>query len=212
MNTDTKRINQIHESTVVDGQTGEIIQKETNISYSVSREPDYIKLYLRDVLYLKDMPQSLSRFLHSLLKRVTYASEQWGNCVVLNPAIRQAIQEECEYKSLQSVYNNTKKLVEGEILELLAKDVYRLNPYLFGRGEWKDIKKIRAEVNYSKIDGRSFEMNFEHSKTESDKRKEFANELKARAEAMASADSEGFEPPLDGQIDLDDVIDDVVNG
>lgn len=177
----TKKVNQILQSEKVDYKTGEVTEIQTDVSFTVDREPDYIKLYLKDVLYLKDIPQSLSSFLMALVKRVTYASEDWGNCVVLNSSIREAVRKECNYKSMQSVYNNTRKLIKGEILEEVAKDIYRLNPYLFGRGDWREIEKIRAEVSYSKIEGRSFKMNFDHREAEEHEKLEFAKKLQSEA-------------------------------
>lgn len=176
-----KRINQRLQTEKIDCQTGEVVEKQTDISFTIDREPDYIKLYLRDVLYLKDMPQNLSNFLMALVKRVTYASEEWGNCVVLNAAIREAVRKECGYKNMQSVYNNTGKLISGEILEEVAKDIYRLNPYLFGRGDWRDIEKIRTEVSYSKIDGRTFKMNFDLKEAQEAEKIDFAKKLQAEA-------------------------------
>lgn len=178
---ETKKINQILQTEKVDHETGEIIETQTDVTFTVDREPDYVKLYLKDVLYLKDMSQNLSNFLMSLVKRVTYASEEWGNCVVLNASIREVVREECGYKNMQSVYNNTRKLIAGEILEEVAKDIYRLNPFLFGRGDWRSIEKIRTEVSYSKIDGRTFKMNFDRKQAEQKEKLEFAKKLQAEA-------------------------------
>lgn len=193
----TKKINQVLQTEKIDHQTGEVVESQTDVSFTVDREPDYIKLYLKDVLYLKDIPQSLSSFLMALVKRVTYASEDWGNCVVLNSSIREAVRKECNYKSMQSVYNNTRKLIKGEILEEVAKDIYRLNPYLFGRGDWREIEKIRAEVSYNKIEGRSFKMNFDHKEAEEHEKLEFAkklqNEAMAREEQFHNEQNEQLE-------------------
>lgn len=193
MSTETKKINQVIEKSIIDGGTGELISQETNATYTLPKEPDYIKLYIRDILYLQDMPENLTPFLMSLVKRMTYASSDWGNCVVLNAAIRKVIQEECGYKARQTVYNNTRKLIQGGILKEIVKDVYQLNPYIFGRGEWKDIEKIRAEVSYSKIEGRTFKANFEYEEA---KKLKLAEELKSKTQEQTQKD---IQPELKNQ-------------
>lgn len=143
------------EQKVVDKETGEIISTTEASSYHVEREPDYIKLYLQDVLYLSDMPASLNATAMALLKRITYANSEYGNCVVLAPIIRESIREELGLKTTQSVSNNINKLVRGNILTRIDTNVYRFNPYLFGRGEWADIQSLRLNVEYN-LQGRTF--------------------------------------------------------
>lgn len=196
MSSEVKKINQFIEKSIVDGETGEILSQEINAAYTVPKEPDYIKLYIRDILYLQDMPENLTPFLLSLVKRMTYASSDWGNCVVLNAAIRKVIQKECGYKARQTVYNNTRKLIQGGILKEIVKDVYQLNPYIFGRGEWKDIEKIRAEVSYSKIEGRTFKANFEYEEA---KKIKLAEDLKSKMEQSNQVE---IQSELEGQVSM----------
>lgn len=196
MSSEVKKINQLFEKSIVDGETGEILSQEINTAYTIPKEPDYIKLYIRDILYLQDMPENLTPFLMSLVKRMTYASSDWGNCVVLNAAIRKVIQKECGYKARQTVYNNTRKLIQGGILKEIVKDVYQLNPYIFGRGEWKDIEKIRAEVSYSKIEGRTFKANFEYEEA---KKIKLAEDLKSKIEQSNQIE---IQPELEGQVSM----------
>lgn len=196
MSSEVKKINQLFEKSIVDGETGEILSQKINTAYTIPKEPDYIKLYIRDILYLQDMPENLTPFLMSLVKRMTYASSDWGNCVVLNAAIRKVIQKECGYKARQTVYNNTRKLIQGGILKEIVKDVYQLNPYIFGRGEWKDIEKIRAEVSYSKIEGRTFKANFEYEEA---KKIKLAEDLKSKIEQSNQIE---IQPELEGQVSM----------
>lgn len=196
MSSEVKKINQLFEKSIVDGETGEILSQEINAAYTIPKEPDYIKLYIRDILYLQDMPENLTPFLMSLVKRMTYASSDWGNCVVLNAAIRKVIQKECGYKARQTVYNNTRKLIQGGILKEIVKDVYQLNPYIFGRGEWKDIEKIRAEVSYSKIEGRTFKANFEYEEA---KKIKLVEDLKSKIEQSNQVE---IQPELEGQVSM----------
>lgn len=40
--------------------------------------------------------------------------------------------------------------------------MYRFNPYIFGKGDWQDISRLRLEINYDEIMGRTFKANIEY--------------------------------------------------
>lgn len=138
----------------VDGQ-GEVLELEEQESTKTihKQEPPYIKLYIEDMLYMADMPKSLSGLTYSLLKRARYAKE--GLRVDVSTYVKHEILAECGYEKLQSLTNALGKLCKGEIIRRLGTGTYQLNPWLFGRGEWKDIDNIRATWNYS-LKGRTF--------------------------------------------------------
>lgn len=151
------KIHQSTELTEFDGTTGEITKQTTSNVISWGAEPDYVKLYLQDVLYLSDMPTQYTAALMSLLRRTSYAGDEYGMCVVLVPAIKDQICKELGFQKRQSLDNVLNKLVKGEILFRVERGMYRLNPYLFGRGTWSDIAKIRMEVTYIPGEGRTFQ-------------------------------------------------------
>lgn len=146
-----------------DGNTGEITKSKETIVTAHGSEPDYVKLYLQDILYLKDMPPQYSAVLLSLLKRASYAGDDLGMCVVLAPIIRKQICEEVNLKGPQSLANVLQKLVKGEILIWKDRGVYQLNPWLFGKGKWADISSLRLEVNYYPNSGRTFKTVIENA-------------------------------------------------
>ncbi|KLV27094.1 replication/maintenance protein RepL, partial [Priestia megaterium] len=71
----------------------------------------------------------------------------YGNQLVLNAALKRQIAEEIDL-SVSSINNAITKFVKGELLERIDTGLYRVNPHLFGKGEWKDIAKIRLEVAF----------------------------------------------------------------
>ena len=127
-------------------------------------EPNYIKLYIDDILYLKDLPTKLGNVLNALLPYAVYAKEDRGVEIFLNSAIKRRIISDIGYKSLGSLDNALSQLVSGEILYRHERGVYELNPYLFGKGEWKDIAKRRIEISYDGIKGRTFKTVYEQKK------------------------------------------------
>ncbi|EGI2115158.1 hypothetical protein FH832_003229 [Listeria monocytogenes] len=123
-------------------EDGSIRYQEEDLTVNWGKEPNYIKLYLDTVLYLKDLPKGLNTILYALLKRMSY-----GNQLVLNAALKRQIAEEIDL-SVSSINNAITKFVKGELLERIDTGLYRVNPHLFGKGEWKDIAKIRLEVAF----------------------------------------------------------------
>ena len=140
--------------TEYDGQTGEVPRQNQTINWGA--EPDYIKLYLQDVLYLSDMPPQYGKLLMALLKRTSYANADQGMRIVLAPIIKREICEEVGYATVQTFDNNLSKLVKGGLLHRVDRGVYCLNPRLFGRGPWTDIAELRINVSYDPETGRTF--------------------------------------------------------
>ena len=149
------KINQSIETSMMNEQ-GEIVSKRANKTLSWGNEPSYIKLYLQDVLYLSDMPTKHSAVLYELLKRATYAGEKDGMQVIINSSLKRRIQEALDFKNISSIHNAITDLVKGKILYRADVGMYNFNPYLFGKGEWQDIARLRLEVNYDDIKGRTF--------------------------------------------------------
>lgn len=129
--------------TVID-ENGVIKRKEEDRTIDWGREPNYIKVYLDTILYLKDLPKGLNGILTAFLKRMSY-----GNQLVLNAALKRQIAKEVGL-SMSSINNAITKFVKGEILIREDTGLYRVNPHLFGKGDWSDIAKIRLEVVFDK--------------------------------------------------------------
>lgn len=150
-------IKQSCETMVFDEKTGQMVTKRANKVLNWGDEPRYIKLYLEDVMYLSDMPKQYAGLTMALLKRVSYAGDEDGMCVTLIPRIKKAICKELEWKNEKSLNNALSKLVEGKILYRIDRGLYRFNPYLFGKGDWQDIGRLRMEIGYDAIKGRTFQ-------------------------------------------------------
>lgn len=139
---DKKRISQEITTQMVD-ENG-VLTKELKhqLSY-VEREPDYVKLYIGDILRLKDIPRSGNEILLAILKRMTY-----NNDIALFAPVKREIANELKIKEI-----TVSKAIELFTLKsiLLRKDrgLYLINPYFFGIGRWEKIKEIRMQIVYS---------------------------------------------------------------
>ena len=155
------RILQSVETSVMNDR-GELVSKRANQTLSWGDEPAYVKLYLQDVMYLHDMPKQYAGLTACLLRRVSYAGDEDGMCVTLVPRIKKSICNEMGWKRTSTLDNALQKLIAGKIIYRLDRGIYKFNPYLFGKGDWQDIARLRLEINYSEIEGRTFKTNVDY--------------------------------------------------
>lgn len=147
--------------------------KRVNRILNGDDKPQYIKLYLQDILYLSNLPKNHEKILFELLKRTTYAGEKYGMEVVLNASIKKRIAETLGIKNIRSINNALSDLVKGKILFRTDTGLYTLNPHLFGKRDWQDISKLRLTIDYdATISDRTFKIYYEYkSKDEQAKEK-----------------------------------------
>jgi hypothetical protein len=101
-----------------------------------------VKLYLKDLAHLRELPAWVSGVLYELLQRMDYNNE-----IILNSTIKKRIADELSLV-LGTIDNALVKFVQRDILFRQDKGVYLANPYLFGKGLWEDIEEIRMKVTY----------------------------------------------------------------
>lgn len=144
------KINQLQDTveTVMD-ENGEVNQYRhtTTTTYNLGQEPPYIKLYLDTILYLQDIPQSCSGVLFALLKRMTYADDEEGQVIYTNSDMKKKIAKSLGI-TISYLDNILSDLVKGEVLERTGRGTFKVNSTLIGKGEWKDIGKLRLNVTF----------------------------------------------------------------
>lgn len=131
----------VYEKELIDKQTGEVIQTYTESV--LPKEPDFIKLYLDDIGMLKGIPTWTNSVLTELLKLMSYKNQ-----IVLNSTVKHDIASDLKI-AIKSVDNALGLLVKQGILTRRGTGVYIASPLLFGKGEWKDIRKLRLTIEYS---------------------------------------------------------------
>jgi len=133
---------------IIDMNTGEIVRREENITRSFPSEPPYIKLYLRDILYLSDLPKTHDKILLALLKKANWANAEYGMVVTLSAGMKRIMTKELNIKNVRTINNALSDFVKADVVKRIDTGIYQLNPYLFGRGDWQDIAKLRMTVTY----------------------------------------------------------------
>ena len=76
--------------------------------------------------------------------------------VIVNSALKRRIAKELNFKNIGSISNAITDLVKGKILIRKDVGIYQFNSYLFGKGDWQDIARLRLEIDYDDIKGRTF--------------------------------------------------------
>lgn len=136
------------ESQSIDTSTGELLSEKRVIKRLVSKEPDFIKLYLDDVMLLSDIPKSKSDVLYLILRKMNYDNE-----ITVVSSHKRAIAKELNC-SMINIDKTLKLLVDKGILYRKERGVFIANPRLFGRGNWEDIEQLRLSIDYDKTTGK----------------------------------------------------------
>ena len=133
-----KKINAITErEEIIDG---EVTKKEVIKTYTLDKEEDYIKVYIKHIMYLNNLPQGLHPLIYQLVKYVTY-----GNQIVLTAGIKRKIASDMGM-SVHTINAYISSLVKKDILIRVDRAMYILNPVIFGKGNWSEIVKLREAL------------------------------------------------------------------
>lgn len=142
----------IETTEVIDYGTGEV-KSSTTVKRVRGDEPNYIKLYLGDIAYLHGLSVPTRDLLNELLKYVTYGTQE----IMLNAIAKKRIVE-ATGMAMQTLNNKLQDLLRVGIIDRVAVGTFVLNPYLFGKGDWKTINELRdrnihLEITYDKDTG-----------------------------------------------------------
>lgn len=139
-----KRVIRESTNTTIDTETGEVKNVSNTKETVVDREPDYIKLYIDNIIKLNDLPKATNGILNNLLKNMNYENE-----IVIVSHVKKRIAEDMGIKA-NTIDHNLRKLVNKGVLTRVGRGVYKANPFLFGRGKWQDIRELRMSITYNK--------------------------------------------------------------
>jgi len=127
----------------IDTADGTLIAQTTQQITFVEREPDYVKLYITDIMKLNNLPKSCNSLLMELLRKANYSNE-----IIIVKSIRLEICKRLDIAEI-TFRKGMELFIDKGILTRKDKNVFIANPFLFGRGSWDNIKNIRLMVNYN---------------------------------------------------------------
>ena len=147
-------------TTSIKKEDGSLLEERKITTSFMEREPDYVKLYIKDILRLSDIPNSGNSILYAILKRMTY-----NNDIALYAPVKREIAMELDLKEV-TVSKAIELFTNKSILIRKDRGLYIINPYFFGRGKWEEIRKIRLEIVYSASGRMMMKTEFEDSFSE----------------------------------------------
>lgn len=119
--------------------TGELLSltKEVTDINTIPVEPNYLKLYIEDLGLLKKLSGSEINILLYVAAQADYSGE-----VHLPLLVKGRVAESVGVK-VQAVNNAIVKLSAKGLIKRIGTSVYILNPDLFAKGKWRDIREQR---------------------------------------------------------------------
>ena len=132
---------------------GEVMYDDTVKQTKVGKDPPFIKIYTDCMLVLNNVDTALSAPLIAFGNHMTFANDKslaFRHVVRTDSMVRNDIAHRCGVSDVM-VKKWIQKFVEAEIFIPIIENgkrkrgVYYVNPWVIGKGEWKDIKKLRGE-------------------------------------------------------------------
>jgi len=133
----------VYSRSVMDGTTGEVIQKEW-VTRKVVSNVHFVKVYFEDISTLFKLSHSSFRVLYSLAEYIEYNTNDFH----LNRLRRVEISEKCQI-TLNTFNSSFAKLVQKNLVIKLGGSSYRLNPKIFFNGEEIErMKVLEFKITY----------------------------------------------------------------
>lgn len=126
--------------------TGEVIERTETKYKNVSQEPNYVKVYVDAVIALlgKDKTSKESDVLLILAKNMTYVNEEMPNKVNIDKVLKDHIIHSLGMKP-GTLKNMLTGFVKKDVIRRIGKGVYQLNPFMFAKGNWSNIRRIQMD-------------------------------------------------------------------
>lgn len=142
--------------TEFDSTTGELTRVLATENAYVGKEPDYVKIYTDCQLVFNHLDVALSPYIVAFGKWMTFANFENPDyrCTVRTGEIERQDVAKCVGVSDSMVKKAIKQLIDSEVFIPIVKDgrrlrgIYFVNPWVMSKGEWKDIKRLRAEFEF----------------------------------------------------------------
>lgn len=130
-------------------QEGEVVQSKT--VYKTQTEPEYVKLYIDCILTVKGLRKGLNPIFLAFLPYMSYADingQGGGQVIFVNKAMKDIIAKSLNL-GIDSINKALSEFTKAGIFKRLTVGTYQVNPNIVGKGEWKDIKNIRATFDFA---------------------------------------------------------------
>lgn len=141
----------IHEETVIDQTTGEILNSTEKTIKKVSTEPDFIKVYYETMMAFNKVHDIPVSFVLSLSKFLEWTNDGEPQCTTINKRVKEIMSKDCSVNIRQIERYISKSVDNGLLFKTKYRGVYEVNPFMVAKGKWDSIRKLRA--NYDFVNG-----------------------------------------------------------
>jgi len=139
-----------YEMSHLDGMTGEVTSTTKTKVVKREKTPDFIMLFTAGTPLLRDA--NLTKREQLILNIILEKYVGFSNRVEISTVLRKNLKSTLSYSD-STVYKGINGLQKKNILvehtgndENTIEDAWYLNPHIFGRGHWNDIKKLRYDL------------------------------------------------------------------
>jgi hypothetical protein len=141
LKTETKRI--------VDTSTGELLAEEIS-SYDVryENEPPYVKTYVSDIMRIQGLTGYTNNVMMEIIRTMGY-----NNIFAAFAPIKRVMCANLGV-GMDTINKSIDNLSKAGILIRKDRGVYLVDPNLFAKGKWADIKKLRLTIEYDTSTGK----------------------------------------------------------
>lgn len=137
---DKKRnVKQITETEI--DEDGHRTVSRKSMYYTKNVEEDYVKVYVKTLSAIHDVKGASVQTLIEMLKLIDY-----NNRIILAPQIKKNMSKSSGLK-VNTIEHNLRTLVDSGILIKESTNMYKANPYMFGRGTWEHIVNQREAIS-----------------------------------------------------------------
>lgn len=143
MSNQTKKVTYKEVNTVMDYVTGEVTEQEIFKTVQVEKEPDFAKMYFSDLISLKNLEKTSLVTLLCLCREMGY-----NNIITINKSKKERLSKELSI-SVRTLEGCILKLHKVGFLVRISNGEYLVNPNLFARGNWKEIKNLQLTIVYN---------------------------------------------------------------
>lgn len=162
----------------IDGLTGDVLSEERNVISlrPLPEEPAYVKMYVQDLGRVLNLQESH----RDILLYVAAASNYYGIIALSSTTkARIAATVKCARKTVDNAIH---AYLQTGILRRVGRGEYELDPHLFARGAWAEIRERRASfaltIDYSEKKGRQLRMRRMSPEEEVQRANESAGQLR----------------------------------
>ncbi len=122
--------------------TGEVVEEVSHSVKRVQQTPDFVMAFTQDMAYLSALSGGATKLLFGLIQVVDRNNE-----ITLNMSRKKKIAITTGLK-IGSINPLLTQLKTKKVLIQVDRGIYALNPHFFGKGQWKNISKMRMNIEY----------------------------------------------------------------